>query len=48
MEYPANPNVAPHPMVSKWGTFRKNTINVGVAGQRQIEAVQLMDRAGYK
>jgi iron(III) transport system substrate-binding protein len=48
MEYPANPNVAPHPIVSKWGPFRKNTINVGIAGHRQIEAVQLMDRAGYK
>ena len=48
LEYPANPQVKPHPIVAKWGTFKQDTINVSIAGRLQIEAVKLMDRAGYK
>lgn len=48
LEYPANPQVAPHPTVARWGTFKQDEINVSVAGKLQVEAVKLMDRAGYK
>jgi iron(III) transport system substrate-binding protein len=48
MEYPANPAVKPSPVVSAWGDFKGDTINVAEAGKRQAEAVMLMDRAGYR
>jgi len=48
MEYPANPDVLPQPLVSSWGDFEPNLINVSQAGELQPEAVKLMDRAGYK
>ena len=45
---PANPSVAPDPIVAAWGEFKGDTINVAEAGRLQAEAVKLMDRAGYK
>lgn len=48
LEYPANPAVKPDPTVASWGTFKSNVINVAKAGELQVEAVKLMDRAGYK
>ena len=48
LEFPANPTVNPDPLVASWGEFKHNTINVAEAGKRQVDAVKLMDRAGYK
>lgn len=48
MEYPVNPAVQPTGVVTAWGEFRGDDLNVAVAGQRQVEAVKLMDRAGYR
>ena len=48
MEYPANPKVKPHPSVSAWGDFKQDTTNLAKAGELQVKAVMLMDRAGYK
>ena len=48
LEYPANPAVKPVAQVAAWGTFKSNTVNVAKAGELQVEAVKLMDRAGYK
>jgi len=48
MEYPANPKVKPHEAVAAWGSFKQDTINVAQAGKLQVQAVKLMDRAGYK
>ena len=48
MEYPANPAIKPSDIVSKWGDFKPNDTNLSKAGELQIEAVKLMDRAGYK
>jgi iron(III) transport system substrate-binding protein len=47
-EYPVNPNVKPYAKVAKWGTFKQDTISMENAGKLQIDAVKLMDRAGYK
>ena len=47
-EFPANPNVPPAPQVVSWGTFKADTINVEVAGKLQVDAIKLMDRAGYR
>ena len=47
-EYPVNPAVKPSAIVASWGDFKKDQINVEAAGRLQIDAVKLMDRAGYK
>ncbi len=48
MEYPVNPRVKPDPVVSAWGPFKANPMNVAQYGALQAEAVKLMDRAGYR
>ena len=47
-EYPANPAIAPDPLVIAWGEFDASPMNVAQAGYLQADAVKLMDRAGYK
>ncbi|AHL77291.1 iron ABC transporter substrate-binding protein [Stutzerimonas stutzeri] len=47
MEFPANPNVQPSAEVTAWGEFKADTIPVEVAGERQAEAIMMMDRAGW-
>lgn len=47
-EFPAKPGVAIDPVVSAWGEFIADPVNVAVTGQRQSEAVRLMDRAGWR
>ncbi len=48
LEYPANPKVSPNEIVSAWGDFKQNPINLANAGKYQAPAIRLMDRAGYK
>lgn len=48
LEYPANPQVKADPVVTAWGAFKPNLINIAQAGALQSKAVMLMDRAGYK
>ncbi|MEQ6289310.1 extracellular solute-binding protein [Vogesella sp. GCM10023246] len=48
MEFPANPKVAPNPVVTSWGKPKQDLINVSEAGSKQAQAVMLMDRVGYK
>ncbi|WP_137937236.1 extracellular solute-binding protein [Chitinivorax sp. B] len=48
MEYPANPKIKPDTVVASWGDFKHNYINVAKAGENQVAATKLMDRAGYK
>lgn len=48
LEYPANPKVKADPLVASWGTFKQNQINVNKAGENQVAATKLMDRAGYR
>lgn len=47
-EYPAKADVKLDPVVSAWGRFKADRVNVSVAGHRQAEAVRLMDRAGWR
>jgi len=47
-EYPANPKSAVHPIVSGFGSFRADTLNIGEFGRLQAEAVQILNRAGYR
>jgi iron(III) transport system substrate-binding protein len=48
MEYPVNPSIRPHPTVAAWGDFKGNAINVSKAGELQVSAIRLMDRANYR
>ena len=48
MEYPANPAIKSNEVVSAWGDFKQDQINVARAGELQVKAVKLMDRAGYR
>jgi iron(III) transport system substrate-binding protein len=47
-ELPAKPGITLDPVVAAWGPFKPDPVNVSVAGQRQAEAVRLMDRAGWR
>ena len=48
MEYPVNPAVSADSTVSAWGSFKQSEINLKNAGENQVAAIQLMDRAGYR
>ncbi|MBT9140654.1 MAG: putative binding protein component of ABC iron transporter [Dehalococcoidia bacterium] len=47
-EYPANPNVASHPIIAGFGSFRRDPLNMAEYGRLQEAAVRLLDRAGYR
>jgi iron(III) transport system substrate-binding protein len=47
-EYPANPSVKPSTIITAWGDFKADTVDVAAAGELQAAAVKLMDRVGYK
>lgn len=47
MEYPVNSATRWDPVVKSWGEFKADKLNLSIAGQRQQEAIMLMDRAGY-
>ncbi|WP_164231542.1 extracellular solute-binding protein [Wenzhouxiangella sp. XN201] len=48
LEFPVNPDVTPRGIVEEWGDFRADDTPLQIAGERQAEAVRLMDRAGYR
>ena len=48
MEYPASSAVKPSADVAAWGEFRQSLINVAQAGEKQGEAIKLMDKAGWR
>lgn len=48
MEFPANPDIAAAERVQAWGDFRADDMPIERAGALQRQAVQLMDRAGYR
>lgn len=48
LEFPANPAVEPLGVVAAWGEYRADDTPLTVAGERQAQAVRLMDRAGYR
>ncbi|WP_193564698.1 MULTISPECIES: extracellular solute-binding protein [Psychrobacter] len=47
-EFPVKEGIDESDMLRSWGSFKQDDINVSIFGQRQAEAVQLMDRAGYE
>jgi iron(III) transport system substrate-binding protein len=47
-EYPANPSVKASTIITAWGDFKADRVDVAAAGALQAAAVKLMDRVGYK
>jgi len=47
-EYPANQNVASDEVVSAWGLFKQDKMNLSQAGILQADAVKLMQIKGYR
>ena len=47
-EYPANPNIAFDEVVSAWGSFKQDKMNLSQAGILQADAVKLMQIKGYR
>ncbi len=47
-EYPVRSDVAPSELLSSWGSFKMDTLNLARLGELNPEAVRLMDRAGWK
>ena len=47
-EFPANPEVAPHPIIAAFGEFKTDQLNIGEFGRLQREAVEILNRAGYR
>jgi len=47
-EYPVRPDVPPSELLSSWGEFKMDTLNLSRLGELNPEAVRLMDRAGWK
>ena len=47
-EYPANQSVASDDVVSSWGSFKQDNMNLAQAGILQAKAVKLMQIKGYK
>jgi iron(III) transport system substrate-binding protein len=47
-EYPVRPDVPFSKIVASWGEFKADQINVSELGNRNAEAVRIMDRAGWR
>ncbi len=47
-EYPVKVGVDESEMLRSWGPFKQDSISVQKFGERQTQAIQMMDKAGYK
>jgi iron(III) transport system substrate-binding protein len=47
-EYPAVPGVAVDPIVAGFGQFKEDPVNAATFGRNNAEALQIMDRVGWK
>lgn len=47
-EYPANPKVAPHPVLATLGRFRQDGVNATAYAQNSVFAARLMDEVGWR
>jgi iron(III) transport system substrate-binding protein len=48
LEYPANPAVAPHPVLASWGSFKQDQLNPTLYAKNSAEAAMITDRCGWK
>ena len=47
-EYPANPNVEPNEIVKKWGSFKKDNLDLNKLGVFRNKAIEIFDKSDWK
>ena len=47
-EYPANPSVEPNEIVKKWGSFKKDKLDLNQLGVYRSKAIEIFDKSGWK
>ena len=47
-EYPANPNVEPNEIVKKWGSFKKDVLDLNKLGVFRNKAIEIFDKSDWK
>ena len=47
-EYPANPNVEPNEIVKKWGSFKKDVLDLNQLGVFRNKAIEIFDKSDWK
>ena len=47
-EYPINSNIKTNNILSTWGEFKADSINLDLLGENNPKAIRLMDQAGWK
>ena len=47
-EYPANPNVEPNEIVKKWGSFKKDKLDLNQLGVYRSKAIEIFDKSDWK
>lgn len=48
LEFPANPAVAPNPVLAGFGPFKQDQINAAAFARNSVEAARIMDEVGWK
>ena len=48
LEYPIKPGIQPSEILLSWGEFKADSLNLHQLGERNAEAVMIMDHAGWK
>ena len=47
-EYSVKPNIMPNKIVSDWGSFKKDILDLNMLGIKRNEAIRIFDAAGWK
>ena len=47
-EYPVNPNVKPSDIVSNWGEFKRDELDLNQLGVFRKRAIEIFDNSGWK
>lgn len=48
LEYPANPEVKPHPVLAGWGEFKQDPLNPALYAKNSAEAAMITDTCGWR
>ena len=48
LEYPANPEVKPHPVLAGWGEFKQDPLNPTLYAKNSAEAAMITDSCGWR
>lgn len=48
LEYPASPDVEPHPVLAAWGGFKQDKLNPALYARNSADAAMITDRCGWR